>query len=83
MVAGHEKDSSQIMEIFKKHDADGNGKLSQAELVLVADELGTHLSKNELSTIYALLDQDKSGDITYKEFENWWLGKKSVDYSIL
>ena len=83
IVAGHENDTASIADSFRKFDSDGNNSLSQAELALVADDLRTHLEKNELTAIFSLLDTDRSGNISIQEFEAWWLGKKEVDYSVI
>jgi len=83
LVAGHENDSAAITEAFRKFDTDNNNSLSQAELALVANDLGTHFEKNELTAIFSLLDSDRSGDISIQEFEAWWMGNKEVDYSVI
>ena len=68
---------------FNRFDADGNGSLSASELALVASSLGAEFSKNELVAIFALLDRDHSGDVSFEEFSQWWLGDKEVDYSLI
>ena len=44
---------------------------------------GANFTKNELVAVFNLLDQDRSGDVSYEEFSRWWFGDKSVDYSII
>ena len=83
LVAGHENDPEAIIAAFQKFDTDKNNCLSQPELALVAEQLGTHLTKNELGAIFGLLDSDQSGDISIQEFESWWRGEKEIDYSVI
>lgn len=83
LVAGHEKDPQAIRSAFDRFDKDGNGSLNAAELALVASELGATFKKNELIAVFDLLDTDSSGDISYEEFSSWWLGDKTVDYSLV
>ena len=72
-----------IRAAFNQHDTDGNGALSSAELALVAESLGAKFTKNELVAVFALLDRDRSGDISYEEFSMWWKGDTGVDYSMI
>jgi len=83
LVAGHENDPESVLNAFRKYDTDNNNSLSAAELTMVAEELGTHFSKNEMTAIFTLLDTDRSGDISVSEFQSWWMGEKDVDYSVI
>jgi len=83
LIAGHENDAEAIAAAFRKYDTDNNNSLSLAELTMVAEDLGTHFTKNEMVAIFSLLDGDRSGDVSIQEFENWWRGNKEIDYSVI
>ena len=50
----------------------------------VAKALGSEFNSNELVAIFHLLDADDSGKIEFKEFEDWWTGRKNnIDFSMV
>ena len=84
MVLSHQDDLVYCKQMFNKYDTDHNGALDKAELAAVARELGSEFNSNELIAIFRLLDSDSSGKIEFREFEDWWTGKKSsVDFSMV
>ena len=56
-----------LKDAFKLFDADGNGKISRAEIGKVL-----HLDKNskEIDSILVKLDTNKDGEIDFEEFIN-------------
>ena len=71
-------------QMFNKYDTDHNGALDKPELAAVAKELGSEFTSNELVAIFRLLDEDASGKIEFKEFEDWWTGRKgNIDFSMV
>ena len=61
----------QIMEAFKRHDSNGDGKLSKAELKQAFKYLGSNWGGRRASKAMSYADNDGSGfiDITDKELE--------------
>ena len=44
----------------------------------------SEFTSNELVAIFRLLDEDASGKIEFKEFEDWWTGRKgNIDFSMV
>lgn len=65
----------EILQAFKVFDKDGNGVLSTQELTGVLTTLGEKLSHEECEEILALADQNKDGQIDYREFVKLLLTK--------
>jgi hypothetical protein len=82
MVLSHGDDVVYCKQMFNKYDTDHSGALEKTELAAVARELGSEFTSNELVAIFRLLDSDSSGKIEFKEFEDWWLGRK-YDFSMV
>ena len=57
-----------IYNAFTLADEDGSGSLGEKELATVIKNLGYDFSHEELTAI----DKDQSGEVTLKEFEEWW-----------
>jgi len=71
-----------MLELFRKYDTNGNGKLSADELrALVADmvsegyTLHSAHEQSQLETLLAALDTNKDGQISWKEFEDGLQGE--------
>lgn len=69
--------------MFKSLDVDGGGTLDIEEVRVLGDKLGYEFTDNELSDAMAEMDHDKSGEVDFNEFYEWWLQRKqSGDYDI-
>lgn len=69
-----DKDTPKIAlkSLFLKYDVDENGYLDKLELYkLLRDDLG--LSSDQAETYYHLLDKDADSNVSYTEFEKWFL----------
>ena len=71
-ASGHSPDTW-----FKQWDVDGNGILSEDELLEGVEKLGLHLDAYETSRLLQLADADASGTLDLKEFVNRF-GAKSA-----
>eukprot|EP00808_Paulinella_micropora_P025477 g58105.t1 len=67
----------------KIHDKDKSGKLEPTELAEVAHELSSPLDRNELAAIFALLDLNQDGGISFEEFRSWWQGDTTTNLSMV
>ena len=61
-------DEVDLNAIFESFDSDGNGTLSQKELVVGLREFGIKLSKEERKELLTMLDGDSDGEIDWREF---------------
>lgn len=59
---------AEILEAFKVFDADGDGKISQAELVRVLTTIGEKLTEDEAKQMLQAADTDSDGQIDIEEF---------------
>jgi len=82
--------SNGILSIIADHDADGDGELSMEELGELLDhtdfcaavaEMGLH--PEDLSHAFAVMDNDKSGTVTYVEFVKYLFKMKDPDASFM
>lgn len=60
----------EFREAFQAFDKDGNGSISTKELGTVMRSLGQNLSEAEIKQMIEIVDEDKSGNIDFKEFLN-------------
>ncbi len=62
-------DESQLRELFKLFDRDGNGKISATEIRTVMSSVsGDHVSENEVQDMLNEADTNKDGCIDLNEF---------------
>lgn len=67
--------------VFNKMDADGSGYLDPSELGVVAKELGSEFSSDEMQAIFNMIDDDGNGQISFEEFAKWWFGATVINTS--
>ncbi|XAR51466.1 hypothetical protein NMG60_11006099 [Bertholletia excelsa] len=62
----------QVEKVFNKFDANGDGKISSAELKSVLGALGSEASPEEVQRTMELVDKDGDGFIDLKEFTDFY-----------
>ncbi|KAL4348387.1 hypothetical protein GQ457_17G014480 [Hibiscus cannabinus] len=67
----------ELEQVFKKFDANGDGKISSSELGSIMGSLGQQLSDEELQKMVKEVDADGDGFIDFQEFVE--LNTKGVD----
>lgn len=73
MSKDDEESKQRIIEIFNKHDSDGDGTLSKGELRTVFLACGT--KDHEVDEVFRRADKDGDGKVSYKEFLDWIFSK--------
>ncbi|KAF8378623.1 hypothetical protein HHK36_029970 [Tetracentron sinense] len=68
---------AEVEAVFKRFDANGDGKISLTELRDVFEALGTEISPEELKRVMEEIDKDGDGFIDLKEFADFHLGGSS------
>lgn len=64
--------NSETFEIFKRFDRDGSGSIDRAELSRLLEALGQPIDEDELAVALDVIDTNRSGRISWAEFEAWW-----------
>lgn len=73
MSKDDEESKKRIVEIFNKHDSDGDGTLSKGELRTVFLACGT--KPEEIDEIFRRVDKNNDGKVSYNEFLDWIFSK--------
>ncbi|KAL0431390.1 UNVERIFIED_CONTAM: putative calcium-binding protein CML18 [Sesamum radiatum] len=77
-VMERDSDSTQqhdeVEKVFNKFDANGDGKISSAELGAVLNGLGSAISADEVEHVMSELDKDGDGFIDLNEFKAFHYG---------
>ncbi|CAL5326065.1 probable calcium-binding protein CML18 [Camellia sinensis] len=61
----------EVEKVFKKFDANGDGKISASELRAVLSALGSDTSPEEVQRVMSEIDSDGDGFIDLREFANF------------
>ncbi|XP_043693982.1 probable calcium-binding protein CML18 [Telopea speciosissima] len=69
----------ELEKVFKRFDANGDGKISSTELGNVLNALGSETSPDEIKRMMAEIDTDGDGFIDLKEFADFHRGGKNGD----
>jgi len=86
MASLNDDDLAILRSAFNRYDRDHTGSLSSSEFVLFLTRLGKHVKELkgvETSTakaVFAFLDKDADGRMTFDEFCMWWLDDASGRY---
>lgn len=70
MADDHPQDQAERDRIFKNFDANGDGKISAAELGLALNQIGA-VSSNEVEYMMKEIDTDRDGFISLEEFNDF------------
>ncbi|CAH9084843.1 unnamed protein product [Cuscuta epithymum] len=73
------QDAKEVESVFKKFDANGDGKISAEELSGVMKDLGSSISSEELKQMMDDIDTDKDGFINLQEFADFCKGDGDGD----
>lgn len=83
LVAGFgDKSPGGVRAAFDRADSNKDDALDAVEFAQVASSLGTELTNDELEAVFGLLDSDRSGTISFQEFEAWWKGERGLTFYV-
>ncbi|XP_028067494.1 calcium-binding allergen Ole e 8-like [Camellia sinensis] len=69
------QDKEEVKKVFNHFDANGDGKISTTELVLVMKALQSNTSEDEVRQMMEELDADLDGFISLEEFASFCKGR--------
>jgi Ca2+-binding EF-hand superfamily protein len=65
-----------LFSLFSRFDANGDGRIDEAEFRTIVESLGEIPSKEVLSLEFAAIDSNGDGRVVFQEFKAWWLDYK-------
>mmetsp|Transcript_64123 Transcript_64123/g.119225 ORF Transcript_64123/g.119225 Transcript_64123/m.119225 type:complete len:776 (-) Transcript_64123:71-2398(-) len=74
LQAARDGPESHVRKKFQQWDKNGDGIISQEELVEVMQSLGGQFSEEETKALFNHIDKDKDGKVDYNEFVSWVFG---------
>ncbi|KAI5684373.1 hypothetical protein M9H77_05601 [Catharanthus roseus] len=82
---GRSQQKDEVLLMFQKFDANGDGKISLSELGSILNALGSETPPDEVQRIMTEIDTDGDGFIDFNEFQTFYfagLGKEGNDKEI-
>jgi hypothetical protein len=64
--------NDETFEVFKSFDRDGSGSIDRGEFARLLEALGMDLDEDELEVAVDMVDSNRSGRISWTEFQSWW-----------
>ena len=59
----------ELLEVFKKYDADKSGSMNLSELHPLLKEVGCEMTSFEAKCLFNVIDADGNGKVTFEEFK--------------
>lgn len=72
------KECNHMEKVFRKFDANGDGRISATELESLLRSLGSDTSKDEVSRMMSEMDKDGDGFIDLNEFADFHRGSEEI-----
>lgn len=71
----NEVDTTRLHAQFDALDKDHSGTITESELYELGKRLGLNFNTQEMSLLMSILDKNGDGDVSYKEFHQWFTSK--------
>ena len=68
-----ELDHEELKAVFASIDTDGNGLIDPDEFTTLCHELDSSMMDDDMEDAFDTMDQDADGEISFEDFEDWWL----------
>ncbi|CAD8123072.1 unnamed protein product [Paramecium sonneborni] len=63
---------TQLFEVFKKFDKDGNGYVESNELIEISKQMNEEITQDDIDRLMKVVDSNNDGKISFEEFWIWW-----------
>jgi len=66
---------NELLDIFQKYDRNRTGYIEQGEFARLLEALGQNITDEELAMAFDMVDTERTGKISWKQFKNWWTSR--------
>ena len=66
---------NELLDIFQKYDRNRTGYIEEAEFARLLEALGQNITDEELMIAFDIIDSERTGKISWKQFKNWWTSR--------
>ncbi|MDC0708634.1 EF-hand domain-containing protein [Stigmatella sp. ncwal1] len=66
---------NELLDIFQKYDRNRTGFIEAPEFARLLEALGQNITEEDLQIAFDIIDIDRSGKISWKQFKNWWTSR--------
>ena len=66
---------NELLDIFQKYDRNRTGSIEQAGFARLLEALGQNITDEELAIAFDIIDTERTGKISWKQFKNWWTSR--------
>jgi len=66
---------NELLDIFQRYDRNRTGSIEQREFARLLEALGQNINDEELAIAFDIIDTERTGKISWKQFKNWWTSR--------
>jgi hypothetical protein len=66
---------NELLDIFQRYDRNRTGSIEQREFARLLEALGQNINDEELAIAFDIIDTERTGQISWKQFKNWWTSR--------
>jgi hypothetical protein len=66
---------NELLDIFQRYDRNRTGSIEQPEFARLLEALGQNINDEELAIAFDIIDTERTGKISWKQFKNWWTSR--------
>lgn len=66
---------NELLDIFQRYDRHRTGTIDRSGFARLLEALGQNITDEELEIALDIVDTDRTGKVSWKEFKSWWTGR--------
>ena len=66
---------NELLDIFQRYDRNRTGSIEHPEFARLLEALGQNINDEELAIAFDIIDTERTGKISWKQFKNWWTSR--------